>query len=49
MRYDDWDILLFPRDCKIPVKEFKVACHVVQDAGMPSFPVKTSKVASDWF
>lgn len=33
MRYDDWDILLFPRDCKTPMKEFKVACHVVHDAG----------------
>ncbi|KAI9158061.1 hypothetical protein HJFPF1_06048 [Paramyrothecium foliicola] len=33
MRYEDWDVLLFPRDCKIPVKEFKVACHVVHDAG----------------
>ncbi|KAF7561416.1 hypothetical protein G7046_g2725 [Stylonectria norvegica] len=32
MRFEDWDILLFPRDCKIPLKEFKVACHVVHDA-----------------
>ncbi|PHH93068.1 hypothetical protein CDD83_1353 [Cordyceps sp. RAO-2017] len=32
MRYEDWDVLLFPRDCKIPIKEFKVACHVVHDA-----------------
>ncbi|KAM4054298.1 NADH dehydrogenase (ubiquinone)-like protein [Hirsutella rhossiliensis] len=32
MRFDDWDILLFPRDCKTPMKEFKVACHVVHDA-----------------
>ncbi|PHH76432.1 hypothetical protein CDD80_1541 [Ophiocordyceps camponoti-rufipedis] len=31
MRYEDWDILLFPRDSKNPVKEFKVACHVVHD------------------
>ncbi|KAH6615525.1 hypothetical protein B0J18DRAFT_282340 [Chaetomium sp. MPI-SDFR-AT-0129] len=33
MRYDDWDIILFPtgRDSKIPFKEFKVACHVVPD------------------
>ncbi len=33
MRYEDWDILLFPRDCKVPFKEFKVACHVVHDSG----------------
>ncbi|KAF4509293.1 hypothetical protein G6O67_005562 [Ophiocordyceps sinensis] len=32
MRYEDWDILLFPKDSKIPMKEFKVACHVVHDA-----------------
>ncbi|KAL7793052.1 hypothetical protein V8C37DRAFT_409743 [Trichoderma ceciliae] len=32
MRFEDWDILLFPRDCKVPVKEFKVACHVIHDA-----------------
>ncbi|KAG6008129.1 hypothetical protein E4U43_000212 [Claviceps pusilla] len=31
MRYEDWDILLFPKDCKVPLKEFKVACHVVHD------------------
>ncbi|TWU72842.1 hypothetical protein ED733_002388 [Metarhizium rileyi] len=31
MRYEDWDILLFPQNCKVPVKEFKVACHVVHD------------------
>ncbi|RDA91100.1 hypothetical protein CP533_6698 [Ophiocordyceps camponoti-saundersi (nom. inval.)] len=31
MRYEDWDILLFPRDSKAPFKEFKVACHVVHD------------------
>lgn len=33
MRYEDWDILLFPRDCKVPFKEFKVACSVVHDIG----------------
>lgn len=37
MRYEDWDILLFPRGCKTPVKEFKAACNVVHDAGMVNF------------
>ncbi|KAJ6445217.1 NADH dehydrogenase (ubiquinone)-like protein [Purpureocillium lavendulum] len=32
MRYQDWDVLLFPADYRIPFKEFKVACHVVHDA-----------------
>ncbi|CEJ93748.1 hypothetical protein VHEMI09318 [[Torrubiella] hemipterigena] len=31
MRYGDWDVLLFPRDCKVPFKEFKVDCHIVHD------------------
>lgn len=36
MRYGDWDILLFPGSSKVPMKEFKVACHVVHDSGMES-------------
>ncbi|KAK8144430.1 hypothetical protein G3M48_005835 [Beauveria asiatica] len=31
MRYQDWDVLLFPRDGQVPLKEFRVACHVVHD------------------
>ncbi|KAI1073747.1 hypothetical protein F5B20DRAFT_494173 [Whalleya microplaca] len=31
MRYEDWDVLLFPKDSKIPMKEFKSNCHVVHD------------------
>ncbi|KAK8055737.1 hypothetical protein PG993_000964 [Apiospora rasikravindrae] len=32
MRYEDWDILIFPQDSsKIPLKEFKTQCHVVHD------------------
>ncbi|KAK4226624.1 hypothetical protein QBC38DRAFT_219588 [Podospora fimiseda] len=33
MRYDDWDVILFPiaRESNVPMKEFKVACHVVPD------------------
>lgn len=33
MRFEDWDVLLFPRDSKIPMKEFKTNCHVVHDTG----------------
>lgn len=34
MRYDDWDVLLFPSggDARVPLKEFKVGCNVVPDA-----------------
>jgi hypothetical protein len=33
MRFHDWDILLFPsnRAAHIPLKEFRVACHVVHE------------------
>ncbi|ROV89381.1 hypothetical protein VSDG_08639 [Cytospora chrysosperma] len=33
MRYDDWDVLLFPSggDARVPLKEFKVSCNVVPD------------------
>ena len=49
MRYENWDILLFPsgRESKVPMKEFKVACHVVPDGefshshGAFSLPVMT--------
>ncbi|KAI0468772.1 hypothetical protein F4859DRAFT_490268 [Xylaria cf. heliscus] len=31
MRYEEWDVLLFPKDSKVPMKEFKTNCHVVHD------------------
>ncbi|KAJ8125301.1 hypothetical protein O1611_g8339 [Lasiodiplodia mahajangana] len=31
MRFEDWDVLLFPKDSKVPMKEFKTNCHVVHD------------------
>ncbi|KAF4127015.1 Conserved hypothetical, protein [Geosmithia morbida] len=31
MRYEDWDILLFPQDSKVPVKEFKISIHSWND------------------
>lgn len=38
MRYEDWDVLLFPRDCGIPFREFGVTCQVVQDTGKKMLP-----------
>ncbi|KAK3388458.1 hypothetical protein B0T20DRAFT_484028 [Sordaria brevicollis] len=54
MRYDDWDVILFPtgRDGKIPIKEFKVQCHVVPDQelahmhGHAGLPVMTCFIPS---
>ncbi|KAF5875386.1 uncharacterized protein Bfra_003840 [Botrytis fragariae] len=32
MRYQNWDVLMFPHElCKIPLQEFKTSCQVVQD------------------
>ncbi|KAI4953413.1 hypothetical protein J4E91_002260 [Alternaria rosae] len=28
MRYDDWDVILFPKDSHVPIQEFKTACFV---------------------
>lgn len=47
MRYEDWDILLFPRDGKVPLKEFKVACHVVHDNG--NIPTRQTSTALTLF
>ena len=30
MRYNDWDVILFPRDSHVPIQEFKTACFVSQ-------------------
>lgn len=31
MRYDDWDVILFPKDSQTPIQEFKTACYHVND------------------
>ena len=56
MRYNDWDVVLCPagRDEQIPLQEFRVACHVVNDdelghmqvLGSPGLPVVTAYVPS---
>jgi hypothetical protein len=33
MRYQNWDVLLFPDKSRIPIQEFKTSCHVIQDSG----------------
>jgi hypothetical protein len=27
MRYDDWDVILFPGDSHVPIQEFKTVCY----------------------
>lgn len=36
MRYEHWDVLLFPENSKIPVQEFKTQCFVTKDRGESS-------------
>lgn len=36
MRYQDWDILLYPKDCEVPFKEFKTTPYAVQEGGSAS-------------
>lgn len=33
MRYENWDVLLFPGDSKAPIQEFKTQCSVIQGRG----------------
>ncbi|OQO01953.1 hypothetical protein B0A48_12426 [Cryoendolithus antarcticus] len=33
MRYQDWDVLLFPEGSHVPLKEFKTTCYAVQSSG----------------
>ena len=30
MRYQDWDVLLFPEACHVPFKEFKTTCYALR-------------------
>lgn len=31
MRYDNWDVIVFPRDSHVPIQEFKTTCYATQD------------------
>lgn len=35
MRYENWDILLFPEGSKTPIQEFKTQCFVTKDIESP--------------
>jgi hypothetical protein len=44
MRYQNWDVLLFPDLSKIPFQEFKTSCSVVQDPGKLAILPSTAPV-----
>jgi hypothetical protein len=31
MRYDNWDVIVFPKESAIPIQEFRTACYTTQD------------------
>ncbi|KAJ6015793.1 hypothetical protein N7540_010384 [Penicillium herquei] len=39
MRYENWDILLFPEGSKVPIQEFKTQCYVTKDTESPYLQV----------
>jgi hypothetical protein len=44
MRYDDWDVILFPKDSPVPIQEFKTACYHAQDSSkFPHSPLLKAK------
>lgn len=50
MRYQDWDILLYPKGCDVPFREFKTTCFSVQeDAGGGAMSGNSKPALSDVF
>jgi 1-acyl-sn-glycerol-3-phosphate acyltransferase len=35
MRYENWDVLLFPEGSRVPIQEFKTQCFVTKDTESP--------------
>lgn len=31
MRYDNWDVILFPQESAVPIQEFRTACYTTYD------------------
>ncbi|KAF2868672.1 hypothetical protein BDV95DRAFT_499738 [Massariosphaeria phaeospora] len=46
MRYDNWDVILFPRDSHIPIQEFRTSCYVAQNEYGHQLPTLTCFIAS---
>ncbi|KAI4648591.1 uncharacterized protein J4E78_008654 [Alternaria triticimaculans] len=46
MRYDDWDVILFPKDSHVPIQEFKTACYVSHEEYGRQLPTLTSYIST---
>ncbi|KAH7086363.1 hypothetical protein FB567DRAFT_497466 [Paraphoma chrysanthemicola] len=46
MRYENWDVILFPRDSHIPIQEFNTACYSTSDRNGQQSPTLACYIAS---
>ncbi|KAI5285940.1 hypothetical protein KEM54_000183, partial [Ascosphaera aggregata] len=42
MRYENWDVIIFPEGSKVPIQEFKTQCFVTKDAPEPGSAFRCS-------
>jgi hypothetical protein len=47
MRYDDWDVILFPKDSHVPIQEFKTACYVSPEECKHPPPIRLTYLFGD--
>ncbi|KAF2627555.1 hypothetical protein BU25DRAFT_491193 [Macroventuria anomochaeta] len=46
MRYDNWDIILFPEDSNIPIPEYRTACYFSRDEDGHELPTLRTYIGS---
>ncbi|OAG00843.1 uncharacterized protein CC84DRAFT_1262932 [Paraphaeosphaeria sporulosa] len=46
MRYDNWDVILFPKDSAVPIQEFRTTFYSTQDEHGRQLPTLTCFIAS---
>ncbi|KAH3977879.1 hypothetical protein HBI81_100850 [Parastagonospora nodorum] len=46
MRYDFWDVILFPKDSPVPIQEFKTACYHASDTRLHQPPTLACYISS---
>ncbi|KAF1926192.1 uncharacterized protein M421DRAFT_7132 [Didymella exigua CBS 183.55] len=46
MRYDNWDVILFPDDSNIPIPEYRTACYLSRDEDGHELPTLRTYIGS---
>ncbi|PVH98387.1 hypothetical protein DM02DRAFT_49700 [Periconia macrospinosa] len=46
MRYDNWDVILFPKDSLVPIQEFRTACYTSEDDNGRTLPTLACYISS---